>query len=64
MSERTDGQRDRQRGQKTEGTMKNRQSARQKVKQNQYDSKMRIGVAETDVSMATNWNLSKIVMIK
>ena len=44
--------------------MKNRQTARQMVKQNQYDSKMRIGVAKTDVSMATNWNLSKIVMVK
>ena len=48
----------------TEGTMKNRWTARQMVKQNRYDSKMRIGVAKTDVSMATNWNLSKIVMIK
>ena len=48
----------------TEGTMKNRWTARQMVKQNLYDSKMRIGVAKTDVSMATKWNLSKIVMIE
>ena len=34
------------------------------VKQDQYDSKMRIGIAKTDISMATKWNLSKIVMIK
>ena len=44
--------------------MKNRQTARQMGKQNRYDSKMRIGVAKTDDSMATNWNLSKTGIIK